>query len=444
MARTEQSPNDAPIWTPSAGCPTNITATIPGYNPHTLPAGHYNFPSTAVVHEALTHCPGLSSLYLRVALRGCSNWPDRWNLPFALEGGTTYPPLKHLSLEGYDFDQSEWTDARPPDWWFDLGAWSWWVQSGRAARWWEYRKLPIEERIKTNLDLWLDAMEFEKLESLGMRVDWAVPKSFEEKAIPRLEGLKELALYEAPDCGRSAAWIRRLKPLTSLKWIGGFGMDGVAPRALLSRHGKTLETLELRREEWLGGRRPVLSVTELEQLRESAPRLKSLSVDVNRNGTWPVEELEAIANISSLERADGWLEYASDLALEEYYQGKQAYEMESRHRNDDLLLQNPLLDKKGAEKLWDIMRKKAGERLKEVVFYAGDWTRSWDGPLHLAGWLEHKKERWYCSEGGCVEKWGDHEYDGIDEEESLSEVEINDEDEEEKRELKALQKEMEL
>ncbi|KAF2496654.1 hypothetical protein BU16DRAFT_338442 [Lophium mytilinum] len=233
MARTKESLHDPPpIWTTSADCLINNTATIPDHSSHTLPSGRDYSPPTVALHEAPTHCPNLSSLHLR----DTSYWPYRWHLPLALAGNQTWEVPYTIDLQDYNFDHSQWKDAAPPDSWIDIGAWSMWVRSGRAARWWEYRKLPTEQRSKTSLDLWLDAMESGESWSISLRVRWAMSESLMEKATPRLGSLRDLTLNDAPNCGQSLAWIARLEPLTFLTWFDGFEPTGDALTVLLDCH----------------------------------------------------------------------------------------------------------------------------------------------------------------------------------------------------------------
>lgn len=53
------------------------------------------------VHAALSNCPNIETLDLRVTGLGCSEWPDRWDFPFNPTGGEKYPNLASLRLEGY-------------------------------------------------------------------------------------------------------------------------------------------------------------------------------------------------------------------------------------------------------------------------------------------------------------------------------------------------------
>jgi hypothetical protein len=69
------------------------------------------FSSMAEIHAALLKCPDVQVLQVRTAFSGCSEEPDRFNnFPFDIGGTDRYasaPVL--LSLNGYEFDRSDWT-----------------------------------------------------------------------------------------------------------------------------------------------------------------------------------------------------------------------------------------------------------------------------------------------------------------------------------------------
>src|SRR5258708_1242253 len=80
-------------------CPAQIRTTIPNQRPLADPH-EPRFSTMADVHSTLTKCSNITTLDLRVTLIGCTNFPDRWNLPFDQSGHDKYPSqLKSLSLE---------------------------------------------------------------------------------------------------------------------------------------------------------------------------------------------------------------------------------------------------------------------------------------------------------------------------------------------------------
>jgi hypothetical protein len=124
------------------------------------------------IHDALSHCPNITSLDLRIQLSGCTEFPDRWNFPFSYDGEDTYPKLEKLRLEGYDFSIVE--DNRPPsqmplqsynnaDAWTS-GSVEWlrkgYLKPGLLAQVDSYPPLPPA---RSNLDLWLAAMDWSEI-----------------------------------------------------------------------------------------------------------------------------------------------------------------------------------------------------------------------------------------------------------------------------------------
>ena len=414
-----------PVWTATA-CPTSINATLPGRNINKTPAGDYKFPDSITIHRALTTCPNIESLNLRYAMLGCTGHPDRWSLPFDISGGEKYPPLKHLSLEDYRFNTKDFERVKPPEGipglhtsWY---AWVWWIQSGRARQWWEWRKLPEAQRNKTNAELWADAMDWSKVESIELRDISSEP--FVTHIVPLLTGLKEITLEKIYTsdrcrCADSGQWLVDLPPLRKLMWFDWNEASLKAFDQILERHGEALETLSIHRR---GTKGPgiSLSIPQLEKIGRMAPKLKHLAIAVKRNGTWPFETLEAVANISQLDSADLWMEYASEIGYQVADKERELgygmiveddleYEMASLH------YKKPLLNRSGVEEMWNFMRRNPSSKLKKAGFYAGDFTRAWDGPLYSPSRLEQLRVAWLCEEEGC--KHGDRRKDVFEEQE---------------------------
>lgn len=254
------------------------------------------------------------------------------------------------------------------------------------------KMLPTKQRNKTNLELWLDAMDFSKLESLALPN--GVSQTFMEKATPRLSGLKRLSIGSSRNPDEVLRWIEQLPELTELKWIDGFKNSSDTLDTLLAKHGGTLKRLELRHQETLESRRPVFSAEQLRGIPRAAPNLKFLSVDVNQEGHWPFEKLEAILQNVELEQLEIWFEYASDLGREK--------RDDHYIPDEDGLLQVPKLEFSTAMGLnrW-IREKTRGRVLREVTFVAGDWTRPWDGPLYFGDWMEGRQVKFTCDDLFC-------------------------------------------
>jgi hypothetical protein len=125
--------------------------------------GFPRFTNMDSIHAALTSCPNITLLDLRITgtttgtclnLPGtcvrCNNeWPSRWNFPFSPNGSDTYPPLKTLRLRGHDFD---WIDDK-------------FQGLPQGSTWHEGQ----QNRHKNgNLELWLDAMNWSQIEEFAL------------------------------------------------------------------------------------------------------------------------------------------------------------------------------------------------------------------------------------------------------------------------------------
>lgn len=140
---------NAKYWKIGEPCPTAIhgvsSRSFVPWDPDAPldPANYwYSFRTMRDAYHALLSCPNINAIYIRVALQGCSDWPDRFNFPFNPLGGDRYLSAPEiLSLEGYDGDEDSWGYKGAPE-----GA----VQTNM-----------------TNIDLWLNAMDFSRIHTLA-------------------------------------------------------------------------------------------------------------------------------------------------------------------------------------------------------------------------------------------------------------------------------------
>ncbi|KAF6826088.1 hypothetical protein CMUS01_09581 [Colletotrichum musicola] len=381
-------------------CPVEIDTLIPSHVgvPKAKSPDEKPPPPLATVrnvHDVLSNCSTVRSLKLR--LLGRSYASERSSLPFDLSGGSTYPSkLEVLHLEGYHFDDSEWQKVQPPKsllpygWWPNamidgLDNYLRWYRFGGASRYFEWRGLPEEQRSKTNLDLWVDAMDFSQIRDLGLQriqgVDLVI-----ERLIPHLTSVKSLTIrgHTAPD------FIVALPQhsLEHLSWITDCRCDvSKSILDIVGHHAKSLISLERREPEHSCAQRRVMTAEELATLGDTVPNLQRLAVDLNRDGSWPMEEMEAIAEhfpkltvlelylelnsdrqrqieLSEMLRLPGWAPFLPDCS--------------DYHHSYQTVL--PLLTKESATELFRMLhQKKVGEELMDVKFFVGDWERLFDG-----------------------------------------------------------------
>lgn len=436
-------------WTPDQTCPTRIRTTITGSSP---------FSTMAAVHSVLKNCPGLKSLQLRITGFGCSEWPDRESLPLSLISEERYlPSLEVLELEGYAFDDSAWSEVKKRvkvgllpkykiDWSYAWGSLEWqtrdWFNAWlwKFANWEEYQKylsLSDQDKKRNNLDLLLRALDFSQIHTFAIKDPrWASEEQLAllAEALPALRTLTvwgQLKPYSHRHPGGcnctiagAEAFIAALPPsssLQSLTWINGFNCTEATLDVVLDRHGATLEYLQWRNDEMeiYSRTRPVFTAEALRTLGAKAPRLSSLIIDLEQNGTWPVAHLETIAasmpnltNLTiyfSLGTPESQSEFSKLFRNEWEYMELSDDEAEDREQH---LYAQPRLDASAATYLFNVLRNaKSGKRFETVQFRAGDWTRPFSGPLRTGrGWLEQKRAWFRCSKfhrDGTAKKEGE-------------------------------------
>lgn len=386
-------------WRVGDECPSIIKVQIPndryyGDGPEPLSLG-----TMASVHAALSNCSNITSLDLRVSLQGCSDWPDRWSFPFSPSGGETYPALKRLRLEGYDFSDRFMDEV---GWWGSHNHLPWyetaldWVFSGNAFQFLGAYSLPKEQREKNNIQLWVDAMDWSQVEEfalLGHQLPDSM-QSFLNSTMGLFTGLRRLELE-----GRRPVTIVQilvnLEPhsLTHFTSTNSFNINLLS--ALKELQGQSLQHLDLHTVETTLVPSLVYSADQLEILKHM-PNLTHLALNVARNGTWPFEVLSAVSQIPSLRTAELWLDITSMCRKQKVDRGYHNIEDPvCAGKNQYLQL---FINETSARDVFKYLRaNKSGEELSNVTFWAGDWSRAWDGPLYQPPWIEGRKAKVFCT-----------------------------------------------
>ena len=260
-----------------------------------------------------------------------------------------------------------------------------------------------------NLDKWREAMDFSQIEALHLEQEKPV---FYEVMKDELPSLKHLS-FDWRNSGPSVPqerieFIRSVPPLESLSITIGvpyYYDDGPKNRTrfplddILDVHGRSLESLSLKqlecREPEL--RRPMLSVDDIDSIRESCSNLSHLCVDIDRNAAygWPNHTFNAITNISSLASLTLRLEIGADLHTGrehgEYYWNEEGLGGQGPFREPRMTLEI-------AEQLFgDLRAKKQGEQLSKVDFVVGDYeNKPYSGPLYFPEWDEGRARMFTC------------------------------------------------
>lgn len=407
-----------PAWTPTSLCPSSIVAhigTSGGDWCAVEPESAYcRFPNTTVIQSALVHCPAVEALDVSFEVGGCTGPEvDRWNLPVEhLQEGQKFPPLKRLRLDGYSFgglfERIEEDPVDPKevtglilydDEWGDYGHWdpNEWIdiKNARIKEDWERDGKP-----KTNLDMWIEAMDWSQLEELDINTARSEMVEVASKLPQRLTSLKSLHLKSFP-------FFLGLKKhtLEKIRWIGKTRKGQLDQ--ILELQGNILKSLEYRCNEASCSDWP--QHVNISAIAALAPQLQHISINMPRvNSTWPWKELEDLSSMPSLTSADLSFRLQSDCELYGQYLdscfrcGKAYREWkeenwETGHCQGDLRYAMPFLNATTAQEMFAHMRSnKVGAELKGVNFRAGDWAPPYDGPLRLDRFLDHKRVMVTC------------------------------------------------
>ncbi|KAM0330216.1 hypothetical protein ACHAQA_004390 [Verticillium albo-atrum] len=423
---------------PANPCPTKIDVDIIPFA-----SRRDNAWSARTVHNALQMCPSIDELSFRYGYMGCGHeaYPERWRLPLDMGGNDRYPSSpKVLDLEGYDFDRREWDVVQPPPVWASPGyyegiewspaeyrttpslfdglyhagsviqSWAYWVNEGQAWKWIRALGLSDGDKAKTNLDLWLDAMDFSNVQTLTLRSGSKneTDDTFYRRLPASLPSLRSLSIdgtwrarccdhlymkYAGPPPARE--FILALPPasLDNLTWTNGGSTDSAVFDKVLEHHGPSLKHLEWHSEELAFWNRSTLTADQLLDLAGWAPNLQSLTVDLDRNGIWPVEELHALAGMPKLTDLTVYFKMSSDCG----------WMMDVGDPEDDHCAKGlnrfsrPLLNSTTATEMYDLIQGiRDGGDMPKIVFKSGDWS-----PPQVSGWSYSRK--WFAGKQAIIE-----------------------------------------
>ena len=263
-------------------CPTHIRA-YQGYN-QTLGIRNYED-----VYAYLVKCPEVRGLEISHTIGGCVVGP-RSDFAFQFRRGAQFPPLEELTALHYGWEQET-----------------------------PYRDVPaIFSKPRRNAELWRDAMDWGQLKRLDVDLP---PEGFLDTFRGRLPGLEELTWRtqlgtfgnEITLCDFSADgdalrlkyedFLEELPSLKKLR-ISGTGKHLNLTRIVQTHSGSLrdfgLNELEGDCRRCSNVSRPFLSFRNLHMLNDTAPHLRTLSLDVQRYGThaggdWPWNTLRDLA-----------------------------------------------------------------------------------------------------------------------------------------------------
>jgi hypothetical protein len=401
----------ARAWNIGDECPTQIKTLIHGgcfsrKLRYSYCDTNDTFRSMDSVHAALSHCPDITGLDLRIIdPYGDSSLDLHW-FNFDPLGGEKFANLTSVRLDGYDFSLGQWfwddiIDERPWRWdsalkdvsarWLSkmLAA----TKLGRTVQ----GLLKLQPK-KTHLDLWMDAMDWSRVEELSIDSfeENDITDEMMEKLVPQLKSLVHLET-------RNTTFIAALpnNTLTHLKWVG-YGETESTLLTILEQQGQSLQSLEFRQPERLRG--PFPADFDIAILPKMTHNLTHLAINVPRNGTWPLETLSVIASLPQLRSANVYMNLQSSCAqqrMETHGVPAGKWKEDWSHScTGEEQFQKPFVDKKGAQEMFRHMRKeKKGVALNNVTFYVGDWSGGPSAPSCVGeDWFVGKRAKVICSE----------------------------------------------
>ncbi|KAI4114318.1 MAG: hypothetical protein LQ345_004880 [Seirophora villosa] len=392
-------------------CSLNSSTRVPSsayaenLDVHIENTGTYDSLEIIRLYETLISSYDIHSLSLKIFEYGCTVGVDPFAFPF--QPGDRFPPLKILRLKGYDFDDTN----------SALRALSERSISGiRGLRnylaneydGWEWlRPEPLQldwESIKgSNLYMWRDAMDWSRLEELELR-DVDLPIFFKEMS-DQVHNLKHLSLQprwsrvEGPEVSlvnSTETFVQGQEHLERLS-LQGYTSYFDALRRMLGRHGATLRELQLR--EWestdIINPRAVLSSAQLLEVNRLCPQLERLSIDVNRNGTWPTDIFNALSMFEGVQHLEMNLEVGSDRHVSEDNMG---WESRAQRNISAEEFRQPFVDAETAVWLWKTLKQhKRGATLQNLTITIGDWGKNTGGAgYYFLPWETGLEEKWEC------------------------------------------------
>jgi hypothetical protein len=385
-------------WVIGDDCPTEIKHSIHGYSVFEPgPTNDDDFNSLDDIYAALTSCPNITKLDLRISYYHMKR-PDVPGFPFHPLGGEKFANLTSIRLDGYEF----YTDKEP-----------WWKESlGPAAQ----KIVQSTQELlnlapkKTHLDLWMDAMDWSRVEEFAVTdSDWEYEGITDEvisKLAPRLTSLRSLETRNLP-------FIAALpnNVLTHLKYLSGtHTTDDLS--AILAAQGGSLEKLEFYHSEHQVVR-SLPQALDFSVLPAKTRNLKHLTINIPRNGTWPLENFSIIASLPHLQSLDMYMDIQSLCAQQRSpYDYNPQPEMESCQGEDKFKL--PYVDKQAAEEIFAHLKKeKKGVKLENVTFHVGDWIE-WERGWSCTGkeWFEDRRAKVVCREERAVVGEGRQDEEG--------------------------------
>ncbi|KAJ4322244.1 hypothetical protein N0V94_002474 [Neodidymelliopsis sp. IMI 364377] len=396
-----------PSWTRQDPCPSKIHARLDAsWGDSFVDKIGCRFNDMNTIHSTLTHCPRVEELNLH--LESSESWHrgyewdscgwssvERFDFPFDPKGRDRFPALKRLRLDGYQFG-GPWVDDPACE--LDVELQDKCMQNRTAAE--ELVQKQRNERIEkengtTNLAQWLKAMDWGELEELA--INWARnPEMSVVEELPKDGRLKSLKKLEITN----AVFIEALdyNTLTDLKWLGRT-QPGELP-SILAHQGQSLQSLEYRCDELACPDFP--STFNISVLPTLAPQLQHLSINLPRNGSWPLKDLDAIASLPHLQTLNLYFRMQSDCHTRDEAQ-RTVQKQQNWHRfhpvcSGPASYSSPYVNRSTATAMFVYLRAhKKGAQLQSTTFYTGDWSNPYDPHSRIHPYMAHRRSQVQCT-----------------------------------------------
>ncbi|KAK7992071.1 hypothetical protein PG988_000865 [Apiospora saccharicola] len=324
------------------------------------------------IHKKLITCDNFTSLDLSIGIVGCEVYSGPHNLPLDPFNSTKYAAaLESLELNEYQLggrDHHGWYWREWANWWDSIRPWAW--STIRCS-------LPGSSCHLTNLELWTKAMDFSKLMHLALAGCTDHVKLLTTHLAPKLSSLTSLSPSgtKYPDMflavGKNT--LDRMALINSDQNQESELVHFDKFKAYMAHHMDSLTSLEFRTHEALGlSPRPQIPISDLRNLNTLAPSLEELTMDLHRNGTWPMEVLDVIVEgaSTSLKSLTFYLELTSDCR---HQQGEvSGYQLNNAPQCFGInRYRQPILNAESAMLLFNHLISKAHEAGKPTMTTAG-------------------------------------------------------------------------
>ncbi|KAH8700978.1 hypothetical protein BGW36DRAFT_425778 [Talaromyces proteolyticus] len=349
------------------------------------------------VYKTLTTNQSIRHLLLSYRSYGCI--VDSQPFAFEFGDGDRFPPLETLYLSEYEFMNTREYEYEKQRWETSVLYKLLKTLAGLGLNFTPDSRLTVPE---PNIDKWLRVMDFSNIQDLEL--SWPEDIFF-HRLTNKLPKVKRFLLRANLNQYRDdyIMFIKSLEGLQTLELVGTntkickcHGNRTFFPITdILEDRGLHLRSLSLHQFEGTDpeNRRTMLSVSEIEYIYKACPNLTHLGLDIDRNGSWPLEHLKAIVQGQSVTYLTLGLEIGADLHPPgNYYPHVESYSYRQEKYRE------PYIDSNSAHQLFTLMRDaKVGEELERVDIVVGDQRRDWRGGLRTIQWHEGRAYKMVCS-----------------------------------------------